>query len=235
MDFRFDGWGGKFPASRDNALSRALQQQSAFRERPLKSIALTLEGGAIDSNGQGLLLATRSSVLCPKRNPDLSAQAIEQRLKQELGLQHILWLEHGHLAGDDTDGHIDTLARFISSDSIVYQAAGDQRDVNRQQLVAMQHELESLQMPNGERFNLSALPWPGCHLDDEGNPLPASYANFLIINNAVLMPCYGVAQDSQAKAVLQQAFPARDIIGVDCQALIRQYGSLHCVTMNIPA
>ncbi|MGJ8669139.1 MAG: agmatine deiminase family protein [Oceanococcus sp.] len=235
LDFRFDGWGGKYPAQHDNILSLSLHAQGAFDPRPIKTVDLTLEGGAIEGNGAGYLLATRSSVLCEKRNPSVNSEAIENRLKLHLGVQHILWLDHGHLAGDDTDGHIDTLARFANTNTLVYQASGDERDINRDALLAMAAELATLRDQNQQPFRLLPLPWPGLHHDSDGQTLPASYANFLIINNAVLMPCYGVEQDAQAIAILQQEFPDRTVIGIDCQALIRQYGSLHCVTMNIPA
>ncbi len=235
LKFGFDGWGGKYPADKDNALAPQLAAQGAFGNTPLVPVDLVLEGGAIDSDGQGTLLATRSSVLDPRRNPARSVQDIEQCLLEAFGLQRILWLDHGALQGDDTDGHIDTLARFVSADSIVYQAAGDADDVNREELERMADELRALRTLDGRPYRLIALPWAGVHRNEDGDDLPASYANFLILNGAVLMPTYGSPADAVALDALRGALPEHDIVGVDCQALIRQYGSLHCVTMNLPA
>lgn len=235
LKFGFDGWGGKYPAARDNALAPQLAALGAFGELPLSSVDMVLEGGAIESDGQGTLLATRSSVLDPKRNPQRSTHELQQQLIEVFGLQRILWLDHGALKGDDTDGHIDTLARFVSPDTIVYQAAGGDLDVNREELTRMAEELHQLRTLDGQPYRLLPLPWAGLHRDEQGNDLPASYANFLILNQAVLIPTYGSEADAQALAVMRQAMPQHQIIGVDCQALIRQYGSLHCVTMNLPA
>ena len=235
LKFGFDGWGGKYPAEHDNALAEQLATLGAFGQLPLNSVDMVLEGGAIESDGQGTLLATRSSVLDPRRNPGRTPQDLQQQLLESFGLQRILWLDHGALKGDDTDGHIDTLARFVSPDTIVYQAAGDEHDVNRDELERMADELRRLRTLDGRPYQLLALPWAGLHRDEQGHDLPASYANFLILNEAVLMPTYGCEADAQALAVMRQALPQRQIIGVDCQALIRQYGSLHCVTMNLPA
>ena len=235
LKFGFDGWGGKYPSDKDNALAPQLAAQGAFGNTPLVPVDLVLEGGAIDSDGQGTLLATRSSVLDPKRNPARTAQELQHQLLEVFGLKRILWLDHGALKGDDTDGHIDTLARFVSPDTIIYQAAGDEHDVNRDELERMAAELRQLRTLDGRPYQLLALPWAGPHRDEQGHDLPASYANFLILNEAVLMPTYGCEADAQALAVMRQALPQRQIVGVDCQALIRQYGSLHCVTMNLPA
>ncbi len=235
LKFGFDGWGGKYPADKDNALAPQLAALGAFGDVPLSPVDLVLEGGAIDSDGQGTLMATRSSALDPRRNPTLSAHDIEQRLLEAFGLQRILWLNHGALKGDDTDGHIDTLARFVSPDTIVYQAAGDETDINRDELNLMADELRALRTLDGQPYRLMALPWAGIHRNEAGDDLPASYANFLILNGAVLMPTYGSEADEQALAVMREAMPSRHIVAVDCQALIRQYGSLHCVTMNLPA
>lgn len=235
LKFGFDGWGGKYPAQRDNALSAQLGVLGAFGSHPLHPVDLVLEGGAIDSDGAGSVLATRSSILDPRRNPGWTRAQIEARLLQVFGLQRIMWLEQGHLAGDDTDGHIDTLVRFANPHTLLYQASGGAQDINHASLTAMAKELAGLRQSNGQPYHLLALPWPGQHRNDAGEPLPASYANFLILNHAVLLPTYGVSQDEQAIAVLQQAFPQREIVPIDCQALIRQYGSLHCVTMNLPA
>ncbi len=235
LDFGFDGWGGKHPSADDNLISRRLADQGAFAPLGLQTIPLVLEGGALETDGQGSLLATRSSVLDPARNPKLDTKAIERILMDSLGIRRFLWLENGALHGDDTDGHIDTLARFCDPETLLYQASGGKDDPNHQQLSAMHAELLALRTAQGQPYRLIALPFPGHHRNAQGDPLPAGYANFLIINQAVLLPTYGVDADAAALAILQTAFPDRRIIGIDCRALIRQYGSLHCVTMNLPA
>ena len=235
LKFGFDGWGGKHPAERDNALTPALAAQGAFGELPLQTVDMVLEGGAIDTDGAGTLLATASSALDRTRNPELDQAAIEALLSRHCGIRRFLWLHHGQLQGDDTDGHIDTLARFTNGHTIAYQQSGGAKDPNHAALRALETELKALRDEDGTPYKLVPLPWPGLHLSADGQPLPAGYANFLIINGAVLLPTYGVAADAEAIAVLQELFPRRQIVPVDCQALIRQYGSLHCVTMNIPA
>ncbi len=233
LKFGFDGWGGKFDSGRDNVLALELARQGAF-EMPEEQ-AIVLEGGAIDSDGRGSLLATRRSVLDEARNPGWDPARIEALLREQLGIERFLWLDHGGLAGDDTDGHIDTLARFVSPEAIAYQASGGADDPNAAELDAMLEELRALRRADGQPYTLHPLPCAGQHRDEAGDLLPAGYANFLIINDAVLMPTYAVKADQQALAVLAALFPQREIIGIDCQALIRQYGSLHCVTMNLPA
>ncbi len=233
LKFGFDGWGGKFDSARDNLLALELARQGAFempREQPI-----VLEGGAIDSDGQGSLLATRRSVLDVARNPGWNGARIESLLRQELGVERFLWLDHGGLAGDDTDGHIDTLARFVSPEAIAYQASGGPDDPNGVELDAMRDELRDLRRADDQPYELYPLPCAGLHHNEDGDPLPAGYANFLIINGAVLVPTYAVDADAQALSILTGLFPEREVLGIDCRALIRQYGSLHCVTMNLPA
>jgi agmatine/peptidylarginine deiminase len=233
--FGFDGWGGKHAYARDNALVPVLAAQGAFSPTPLIEQPIVLEGGAIETDGAGSLLATRRSVLDPKRNPGRSACEIEQVLREALGIHRFLWLDHGGLAGDDTDGHIDTLARFVSPTQIAYQQSGGPQDPNHEDLCALEVELKALRQSDGQPYALHPLPAPGHHRDPHGKTLPASYANFLVINGAVLMPTYAAAADADALTCLRDLFPGRDVIGIDCRVLIRQYGSLHCVTMNIPA
>jgi len=229
LDFTFNGWGGKFPADRDNAVNRSLHKQGAFGTTPLRSIDLILEGGSIESDGEGTLLTTAACLLNPNRNPQLSRDQIEQRLKEELGVHTILWLENGALAGDDTDAHIDTLARLCPDKTIVYVACDDPDDEHFEDLKAMELELMELQ-----GYRLLPLPWPSAKYDEEGQRLPATYANYLVINGAVLVPTYNDPSDAAALDVVQKAFPGREIIGIDCSTLILQHGSLHCVTMQIP-
>lgn len=229
LDFTFNGWGGKFPADLDNVISRNLHQRGAFGTTPLRSIDLILEGGSIESDGEGTLLTTTECLLNPNRNPQLSKEQIEGVLKSELGVVSILWLENGSLAGDDTDAHIDTLARLCPNKTIVYVACDDPADEHFEGLKAM--EMELMKFPG---YRLLPLPWPSAKYDADGQRLPATYANYLVINGAVLVPTYNDSADERALEVVQKAFPGREIIGIDCSTLILQHGSLHCVTMQIP-
>ncbi|MDF7806948.1 agmatine deiminase family protein [Pontiellaceae bacterium B12219] len=229
LDFTFNGWGGKFPANLDNALTGKLQNLGAFGTTPLRSIDLVLEGGSIESDGEGTLLTTSTCLLNPNRNPELNKAQIEHRLKDEFGAHTILWLDHGHMEGDDTDAHIDTLARLCPDRTIIYVACDDPADPHYPDLKAMEAELQAL-----ENYRLLPLPWPSPKYDENGERLPATYANYLVINGAVLVPTYNDPADFQALEVVGNAFPDREIIGIDCSPLIRQHGSLHCVTMQIP-
>ncbi|GEM_PF-206585 len=235
LDFRFNAWGNKYAANLDDQITCTLHEAGAFPGLTRRALDFVLEGGGIDSDGQGTVLTTTSCLLAPTRNPGLDRPHIEQKLHEFLGAQRVLWLTNGQLQGDDTDGHIDTLARFADAQTIVYQACDDEQDDLYAVLHAMRDELHTLRTAQGEPYRLLALPWPRAQTNSRGERLPATYANFLIINGAVLMPSYGDPADGAAAAVLQQAFPEREIVPIDCQALIQQFGSLHCVTMQIPA
>lgn len=236
LDFTFNGWGNKFPAPLDNQATRNLHRAGAFKTAGLSTIDLVLEGGSIEVDGHGTLLTTENCLLAPTRNPTLNKERIEQRLREYLGIERILWLRHGHLTGDDTDSHIDTLARFCDPHTIAYVACDDSTDEHYGNLKQMEQELLSLRDYRGEPYRLVALPWPQAkHDPDDGRRLAASYANFLIINDAVLVPTYDDDADRQALHRLQGCFPDREIIGVPCLPLIRQNGSLHCITMQLPA
>jgi len=235
LDFRFNAWGGKFHWEKDNALNRHLANAGVFGSCPLRSLDFVLEGGAIDSDGQGTLLTTSECLLTPTRNPHMDRTAIEQFLHETLGGERILWLNHGYLAGDDTDSHIDTLARFCAPDHICYVRCPEVADEHYSALAAMEEELREFRQPDGSPYRLTPLPWPDPVYDEAGERLPATYANFLIINGAVLLPVYGVPQDEDAISVMQAIFPDRKIVPIDCRPLIRQHGSLHCVTMQLPA
>ncbi|WP_308318758.1 agmatine deiminase family protein [Marinobacter sp. F4206] len=235
LDFRFNAWGGKFPAEKDNALNRHLANAGAFGATPLQPVDFVLEGGSIESDGQGTILTTSECLLTPTRNPSEDRTAIERLLAELFGADRVLWLNHGYLAGDDTDSHIDTLARFCAPDHICYVACSDVADEHYSALAAMEEELQEFHQRDGSPYRLTALPWPDPIHDEDGNRLPATYANFLIINGAVLVPTYGVRQDDEAIAILEDVFPDREIIPINCRALILQHGSLHCVTMQIPA
>ncbi len=233
QNFNFNGWGGKFPAERDNAVTEALHRQGLL-QGALDSHLLVLEGGSIESDGCGTLLTTSRCLLNPNRNPGWSRAKIEDTLCRILGARRILWLEHGHLVGDDTDAHIDTLARLAPKDTIVHVACDDATDEHFLPLSRMAEELNAFRTAANKPYRLLPLPWPQACLDEQGRRLPATYANFLIINEAVLVPTYGVPQDNAALAVIGEAFPHRRIIGINCSDIIRQGGSLHCLTMQLP-
>ncbi len=234
LDFGFNGWGLKFAAALDNQITRGLAEAGAFRELRLESPGLILEGGSIESDGRGTLLTTAECLLSRNRNPHLDRQALERELSTLLGAERVLWLEHGFLAGDDTDSHIDTLARLAPDDTILYVACDDRRDEHYGALACMAVELERLRTRAGKPYRLLPLPWPQAQFDEEGQRLPATYANYLVINGAVLVPTYGDEKDAAALAAIGQAFADRAIIGIDCSPLILQHGSLHCVTMQLP-
>jgi agmatine deiminase len=234
LDYGFNGWGLKFPACDDNQITARLQRAGVFGGTLREVPGLVLEGGSLESDGAGTLLTTSSCLLEANRNPHLNRAELEQRLQLQLGTDRVLWLEHGYLAGDDTDSHVDTLARLAPDNTIIYQSCDDPADDHYAELTAMAAELAALRTRDGEPYTLIPLPWPdGCYADD-GHRLPATYANFLIINGAVLVPVYGLPQDDAALAVMGRVFFDREIIALPCRPLIEQHGSLHCVTMQIP-
>ena len=234
LDFIFNGWGEKYPHAEDNQITERLRERGAFGKTPMESFKLVLEGGSIEVDGEGTLLTTESCLLNSNRNPGLNRAQIETELRRLLGVDRILWLRHGAIDGDDTDGHIDTLARFCNAATIAYQACDDRNDPHYKGLQAMGEELRTLRRKNGQSYNLVALPWPGAIHDHTGRRLPATYANFLIINGAVLVPTYNDPADALALAALKLVFPEREIVPIICRSLIYQYGSLHCVTMQLP-
>ena len=231
LDFRFTAWGGKFEAARDDRLVQRLHEMGFFSNSARQSIDFALEGGAIDVDGQGTLLSTWQCL--HERHPDAAREDISAKLAGWLRQERVLWLDHGYLEGDDTDAHIDTLARFAAPDAIVFQACDDEADSHYTELQAMAAELAALRTRDGKPYRLFPLPWPQPILDD-GRRLAASYANFLVVNGAVLVPAYGDPADGLATGVIAQAFPDREIVQVPCRALIWQNGSLHCLTMQVP-
>jgi agmatine/peptidylarginine deiminase len=233
-DFTFNGWGQKFASEKDNNLTRLLFQKGAFDPSVrLQSFPFVLEGGSIEGNGEGVLLTTTRCLTEVHRNPGMNREGIDEWLKSCLGLKQILWLEEGYLAGDDTDGHIDMLARFCNPDTIAYVAPPEAEDEHAPALRRMEAAIKSWRTPSGAPYQLIPLPLPD-PVYEGGERLPASYANFLIINGAVLVPTYRGSKDQLALELLQQAFPDRTVIGIDCLPLIRQHGSLHCLTMQYP-
>ncbi|MEO6757852.1 MAG: agmatine deiminase family protein [Saprospiraceae bacterium] len=234
LDFMFNGWGLKFPANKDNLLTGHLHNIGVFQS-PLQPGGLVLEGGGLESDGQGTLLTTSECLLSPNRNPHLNKAQLEKELQAQFGLEQVLWLNHGYLAGDDTDSHIDTLARFCNPATIAYVRCPDAQDEHYAALNRMETELHTFRTLSGAPYRLVPLPWPDACFDAAGERLPATYANFLIINGAVLVPTYGVRQDAEALEIIQNLFPDRTVLGIDCRPLILQHGSLHCVTMQYPA
>ena len=235
-DFTFNGWGMKFAANYDNQLTFLLYGANAFQTEVAYEnlLAFVLEGGSIESDGQGTLLTTAECLLSPNRNDVLDEAEIEVYLKNVFGLDRILWLRNGFLAGDDTDSHVDTLARFCDVDTIAYvMPSEDPEDEHFEELCLMEQELHAFKKKNGDPYRLIGLPMADA-VWFEGERLPATYANFLIINGAVLFPTYDSPKDELAKMQLQLAFPDREIVGINCLPLIRQHGSLHCVTMQYP-
>jgi len=237
LDFRFTGWGGKFEAGRDDALVAQLQDAGLFEGAMRVPLDFALEGGAIDSDGAGTLLTTWQCL--HQRHPGSDRETLSARLREWLRQDRVLWLDHGHLEGDDTDAHVDTLARFATPGSIVYQGCDDPADSHFGPLQAMAAELDALRTREGAPYRLFALPWQQPIHDRDGRRLAASYANFLVVDGAVLMPAYGGTArereiDARAAGVLAAAFPGREIVPVPCRPLIRQNGSLHCITMQLP-
>jgi agmatine/peptidylarginine deiminase len=231
LDFHFTAWGGKFEAGLDDQIVSALSDKGMFGQARRERIDFALEGGAIETDGRGTLLSTWRCL--HERHPDLDRKQVTERLEGWLQQRRTLWLEHGYLEGDDTDAHVDTLARFASADAIVYQGCQDLEDAHFPELQAMAAELAAFTQDNGKPYRLFELPWPKPIIDN-GRRLAASYANFLIVNGAVLAPAYGDAADEEALRVLAQAFPGREIVPVPCRPLIWQNGSLHCLTMQLP-
>ncbi|OZY84908.1 agmatine deiminase [Cellvibrio mixtus] len=235
LDFQFNGWGNKFPHQKDNQLSQQLFALNAFPHATIAAQDWVLEGGSIETDGQGTLLTTSSCLLNKNRNPNLTKDDIETRLKAAFGVRKINWLDHGYLAGDDTDSHIDTLARLCPNNTIVYTACDDEQDEHYAELKKMEEQLKTFTNADGEPYRLLPLPWSGPVLGrDSDERLPSTYANFLVINEAVLVPIYELPMDEDALEVISQAFPGFEILGIPCNALIEQGGSLHCITMQIP-
>ena len=234
LDFTFDGWGGKHESRRDNQASRRLFDKGIFSVYDLTQQSLVLEGGAIDTDGFGTLLTTTRCLLESARNPGMDKSAMEACFHDVLGIERTLWLDHGMLRGDDTDGHVDMLARFCSPHDIAYLQCTDPGDAHYGELSAMEQQLRSFIAHDGTPYALHPLPMPRAVYSETGERLPASYANFLIINHAVLVPVYDDPADQRALGVLQRCFPNREIIAINCLPLIQQYGSLHCATMQMP-
>ncbi len=233
LDAGFNGWGNKYKHKMDDKVNRRLYDSGIFKRNKFRNISMILEGGSIECDGQGTLLVTSRCLLNPNRNPQLSKADIEAKLRCAFGIRRILWLDHGGIKGDDTDSHIDTLARFAADDTIVYSACKDRKDCNFNDLHRMQQQLQSFRTATNKPYKLIPLPWPKPKYDRKGNRMPATYANFLVINDAVLVPCYNDNADIAAMNVIAQSFPGRKVYGIDCLPLLIQHGSLHCATMQV--
>jgi len=231
-DFRFTGWGGKFGAEQDDALVAGLAQAGVFGRAAHRRIDWALEGGGIESDGAGTVLTTWRCLV--QRHPEQSREEMSAILRDGLHASRILWLDYGYLEGDDTDAHIDTLARFAPDGRIVFQACDDLDDAHHDELSRMAGELAALCMADGKPYELYPLPWAK-PIVDEGRRLAASYANYLIVNGGVLVPAYGDPADDEAARIIGAAHPGREVVQVPCRPLIWQNGSLHCITMQLPA
>ncbi len=237
LDFCFNGWGEKFEAGLDNQINKHLYNQGLLKGIYEPHLDFVLEGGSIESDGKGTVFTTTCCLMAPHRNQPLSQQEIEARLKEYLGAERIVWINHGSLIGDDTDGHIDTLVRICPDDTLLYTGGDD----DHPDLARMEEELKTLKTLDGRPYRLLKLPLPrpifenekGEMRNEKWDRLPATYANYLVINGAVLVPTYNQPDlDREAMQIIGQAFPDREIVGIDCRAVIKQHGSLHCCTMQ---
>ena len=235
LDFCFNGWGEKFPAELDNAINRRLYDEGKLGGKYVDCLDFVLEGGSIESDGRGTVFTTTGCLLAPHRNQPLTKEQIEERLKRELHAERILWIDHGNLTGDDTDGHIDTLVRICPEDTLLYMGCDDPDDEQYDELRLMEEQLKTFRTIDGRPYRLKKLPMPRPIYDGDDR-LPATYANFLIINGAVLCPTYAQPDlDAEALRIIGEAFPDREIVGIDCRSIIKQHGSLHCCTMQFPS
>ncbi len=234
LDFRFNGWGGKYECADDAQIASRLYASGMLSEGSREPIDFVLEGGSIEIDGRGTIMTTSRCLLNPNRNPSFNKAAIEEVLRTHLGGEQVLWLDHGYAEGDDTDAHVDTLARFCSESVVAYTASDRPEDPVHQGLKRMEEQLKGFRNREGEAYELVPLPIPAPIYSEEGDRLPATYANFLIINEAVLVPVYDDPNDAVALSRLAAVFPDRTLVPIDCVPLIRQYGSLHCMTMQFP-
>ena len=230
LDFQFNGWGNKYPAQLDNRIN--WQVFARQLKLPLQPIDFVLEGGSIDTDGADSVLTTSRCLLSPRRNPAYSQQQIEDVLRQSLGIEQILWLHHGALVGDDTDSHIDTLARFCNANTIMYAHCDESDTEHFSELDNMRRELETFRNTEGKAYECIPIPLPA-PIYHQGQRLPATYLNFLIINQAVLLPVYQDEKDARVMAIFQSVFKHHKIIPINCLPIIQQFGSLHCLTMQI--
>ncbi|HOV68014.1 MAG TPA: agmatine deiminase family protein, partial [Methanoregulaceae archaeon] len=231
VGWHFDAWGKKYDALMADAAVPA--HLASLTGLPLTRPGITLEGGSIEVNGAGTLLTTEECLLNPNRNPNLSRGEVERYLRDFLGVRHICWLGRG-IAGDDTDGHIDDIARFVDERTILLAVEDDPEDPNCEVLQDNRRRLESAVDQDGHPFCVVELPMPAPVVDADGNRLPASYANFYIGNGIVLVPVFQDPNDERALRIIRRAFPGREVRGIDCRALVAGLGAIHCISQQEP-
>lgn len=236
LDFGFNGWGLKFASDRDNLVNLHLNEMGAFNKGVYRNErAFVLEGGSVDTDGAGTVLTTTRCLCSPNRNGGLSKDEVTRKLHETLGAEHVLFLDYGALEGDDTDSHVDTLARLAPGNIIIFTGCRDMDDPQFEELLRMRAQLTMFRNVEGDPYNLIELPLPEAIYDEDGNRLPATYANYLVTDKVVFMPTYNQpANDVLAMQTIRIAFPEHKVVGIDCTTLIKQHGSLHCATMQIP-
>lgn len=234
LDFRFNGWGEKFAADKDNLINSTLYNKGVFHGERVDYDDFVLEGGSIESDGRGTILTTSVCLMAPHRNQPMTREQVEQTLLERLCARKIVWFDHGQLIGDDTDGHIDTIVRLCPNNTLLYVGCDDENDPQFADLKALELQLQKATDADGNPYRLLKLPMPDA-IYDEDDRLPATYANFLILNGAVIVPTYNQeANDARALELVAEAFPGYDIIGIDSCTIVRQHGSIHCLTMQYP-
>lgn len=237
LDFGFNAWGLKFAADKDNLVNLNLDKKGLLQPMTYRNERdFVLEGGSVESDGTGTVMTTSKCLQSPNRNGGKTKAELNRELLDRLGADHVLWLDHGALEGDDTDSHIDTLARLAPDDTIVFTGTKNFDDPQFESLLAMRAQLTLFRTAEGNPYNLVELPLPDPVLDEDGRRLPATYANYLVANGVIFMPTYSQPdKDELAMRSIKIAFPEYKVVGVDCRTLLRQHGSLHCATMQIPA
>ncbi|MCR4772806.1 MAG: agmatine deiminase family protein [Prevotella sp.] len=234
LDFRFNGWGEKFAAEKDNEINANLFEQGAIAGEYEDNLDFVLEGGSIESDGKGTVFTTSQCLLAPNRNQPMDKEQIEVELKKRLHAERVVWLDYGNLIGDDTDGHIDTIVRVCPDDTLLYIKCDDKDDEQYADFKKLEDQLKTLRTIDGKPYKLVALPFTKA-ISYDGERLPATYANFLIINDAVIVPTYNQEEaDRKAMDTIAKVFPDREIIGIGAGVIIRQHGSIHCLTMQVP-
>ncbi|MCG8317077.1 MAG: agmatine deiminase family protein [Pseudomonadales bacterium] len=232
LSFRFTGWGNKYQASDDNLVNKHLEHAHAWAV-PVVEINLDLEGGAIETDGAGTLLTTEACLLANNRNRSMNKSAIDKALQQHLGVDRVLWLRNGYLQGDDTDSHVDNLVRFANRNTLVYADCNNQKDPHFEALKAMEAELKCFTTRDGTAYQCIPLAIPEAIYEGDTR-LPASYVNFLILNEAIIFPIFNCEADESALSNIQKAFPQHRIVPINGRNFIKQYGGPHCATMQLP-
>lgn len=235
LDFCFNGWGNKFASDNDNRINRSLYDSGLLKGQYVDHLDFVLEGGSIESDGCGTVFTTSQCLLADNRNQPLGQSDIEQRLTDILGAQRIVWLDHGNLIGDDTDGHIDTIVRTAPDHTLLYVGCDDENDEQYADLKALEQQLSTIRTMDDQPYRLLRLPMPNAVTDEDGMRLPATYANFLVTNEAVLVPVYEQPEnDAAALRTIGQAFSTHRLVPINSLTIIRQHGSIHCCTMQYP-